>query len=741
MWDALTLTVEQAFGELLRSQGDLDRAFPMLVHGERIMEAALGPNHLQVADALIPIGECYEARRQYADAESVFHKAFEIRQKALGPAHPAVAKTLAYAAGLYRIQGRFADADGLYQRALSGLEKTLGPDHPDTAEATLDLAANYFAWDKPDQAGPLFDRGMDSLRRRLASGAAYMSERDRLDFLSSAPDAYPLYYSFVYAYRERKTELAGKMYDLLLAERGFAASSAAALRAKIFATGDKQALDLFDQLSAKKTRLAAIAAAPQGDAEEWRRSVSQLQQEANDIEENLTRRSVALKESKAEAGVTWHDVQKALQPGEAAVEYVRFDVDDGKGRTGRDNYAALVLTREGAPKLIAVGDAVADETPVRDLYNVQSGATRGVKKVETAAAGAAAASVTAPGAYNAFWKPIEPALAGAKRVYVASDGILNQFPIGLFPDGAGSYLMEKYDIRQLNSTKDLLRSAAAAQSNTAVLMGNPNFDLTEAGQRAALAKIGGGGAAARPQGPAGSAAEATPANLASGAGASDSGKLPPLPGTQTEVEAIAKTFQTAGWQVTMLTGDLALEEALMRQRGPRVLHIATHGFFLSSQQAQNQAGHGAMHVNDPMLNSGLFFAGADRALSGAGAAAGLEDGVLTSAEATQLDLEGSELVVLSACETGRGQQQNGEGVFGLRRALEEAGASAVLMSMWPVPDRETQELMTLFYGKWLGGADKHDALRQAQFEERAVVRQRYGKDLPFYWGAFVLVGR
>jgi CHAT domain-containing protein len=115
--------------------------------------------------------------------------------------------------------------------------------------------------------------------------------------------------------------------------------------------------------------------------------------------------------------------------------------------------------------------------------------------------------------------------------------------------------------------------------------------------------------------------------------------------------------------------------------------------------------------------------------------------VLTAYEASQLDLQNTELVVLSACETGLGQQSNSEGVFGLRRGLQEAGADAVMMSMWSVPDRETQELMALFYAKWLGGLEKPEALRQAQLQERATVRQRYGKDLPYYWAAFVLVSR
>ena len=119
----------------------------------------------------------------------------------------------------------------------------------------------------------------------------------------------------------------------------------------------------------------------------------------------------------------------------------------------------------------------------------------------------------------------------------------------------------------------------------------------------------------------------------------------------------------------------------------------------------------------------------------------MEDGILTAFEATQLNLQGTELVVLSACETGLGKAQNGEGVFGLRRALQEAGAEAVLMSMWSVPDEETRELMTLFYQKWLAGTEKHEALRQAQQEMRAKVKAREGRDAPFFWGAFVLVGR
>jgi CHAT domain-containing protein len=143
-----------------------------------------------------------------------------------------------------------------------------------------------------------------------------------------------------------------------------------------------------------------------------------------------------------------------------------------------------------------------------------------------------------------------------------------------------------------------------------------------------------------------------------------------------------------------------------------------------------------------MLRSGLYFAGADRTLAGKANAKDLDNGVLTALEAANLNLQGTELVVLSACNTGQGEVKNGEGVFGLRRALEEAGAQNVLMSLWSVPDKETLALMKSFYGRWLAGTEMHDALKQAQLELREKVKAAHdGRDLPYYWGAFVLVGR
>jgi len=336
--------------------------------------------------------------------------------------------------------------------------------------------------------------------------------------------------------------------------------------------------------------------------------------------------------------------------------------------------------------------------------------------------------------YKAMWAPLESKLAGAKCVFVSPDGLLNQISLAAVPTADGKLLIEKYDVRVVLSTKDLLRQKAANTNRTAVLIGDPQFDLTEQQQRTALAEARNG--TYRGATVATVAANET-ASVGRGMRSQDQrGKpLSRLPATADEVKSIESLLAGAGWSAETFTGPQALEEAVKGVKGTRLLHIATHGFFEPDQAGGGSSGN----LEDAMLRSGLYFAGANRVLTGGRASADLEDGVLTAYEATGLNLQGTELVVLSACETGLGETTNGEGVFGLRRALQEAGAQAVLMSMWKVPDEETRQLMTLFYKKWLAGKDKPTALREAQLELRQDVIRRWQQDRPHDWAAFVLV--
>jgi CHAT domain-containing protein len=333
----------------------------------------------------------------------------------------------------------------------------------------------------------------------------------------------------------------------------------------------------------------------------------------------------------------------------------------------------------------------------------------------------------APAADSPFWKPLESVLAQSKRIYLSPDGVLNLIAWDVLPGKQGRSLIGDHDIRVVGSTRDLLRSRPRREERSAVLIGNPDFGLVESRHEASARSV-------RVRGE----PEAGARNVRSVARLGP--ELDPLPGTKQELRSIQSKLRQAGWRVELFSDARALEETVKAVRAPGVLHLATHSFFLDDPGGSTGTGDVTGSIlEDPMLRSGLYFSGANRVLSGKSASATLDDGLLTAYEAAGLNLNGTSLVVLSACETGLGQVEHGEGVFGLRRAFQVAGASGVMMSLWAVPDKETQELMTLFYARWLAGSPSVEALRQAKLELRERVRKRYGRDLPFYWGSFVLV--
>ena len=728
---------------LYQEQGKYAEAEPLLRRSLLIREKALGPEHPDVAASLNALALVCEQQGKYAEAVPLYARSLAIREKALGPEHPDVAASLNNLARDYENQGKYADAEPLYKRSLAIREKTLGHDHPEVGFSLSNLATLYYAEGNSAQAEAYFEAALRNISKQFENNFTYMSEKDRLEFLSTVRPTFDAYMSFCLARCAADAGLVGSMYDLLLWEKGIVGTSAAALRAQVADGGDAEAVAIFDRLAAKKRESARLASArPDG----WEQLQKRVDDEANDLEQQLARRVSSIGEQRSAARASWRDVQKKLQPGEAAVEIVRFHFNDGKHWTRRFNYVALILTAqsEAAPAMVALGEARELEgDPLRE-YRMRvglraNGTARGVAAVEKNENGGVAPKMSF---FDAFWKPLEPALKGVERIYFSPDGALNQVALGDVAGGDGQFLMEKYDLRIVSSTKDILGGPRKATTNdSAVLVGNPAFDLDEAQQRTALESLHAAPAATDAAPEAQEIASLRSREL-------ESGKLDPLPGTQIEVEEIATMLEKQRWQAHLYTREHALKETVMEVKGPRVLHLATHGFFEPDQQKadqresdQHSATEQPANVEDPMLRSGLFFAGANRRLSGHATPADFDDGVLTAYEASQLNLQGTELVVLSACETGLGEVAAGEGVFGLRRALQVAGADSVLMSMWAVPDKETQELMVLFYEKWLAGEDKHVALRKAQLEMRARVKVRYGEDRPQYWGAFVLVGR
>jgi CHAT domain-containing protein len=324
-----------------------------------------------------------------------------------------------------------------------------------------------------------------------------------------------------------------------------------------------------------------------------------------------------------------------------------------------------------------------------------------------------------------LFDPLLDAIGQCERIFLSPDGVLNRLPFEILPLDDGRRLIDAFTVSYLSAGRDAIRfDAGAGTPSGSLVVADPDFDLaaasgssdahvaTTSAPRSANAQVAP---------PAGETLRASGVHFSR------------LPGTRVEGERIARLLG-----VTPLFGTDAVESAIKNVRSPLVLHIATHGFFLTDRPDEGAAaepeGRLGGRIENPMLRSGLALAGANTWLDGGLLPSAAEDALLNGEDVSALDLISTELVVLSACDTGLGDVTAGEGVFGLRRAFVLAGARTLIMSLWKVPDQQTQELMAEFYDRILAGAPRAAALRAAQLAIKAVHPD------PLYWGAFICQG-
>lgn len=344
------------------------------------------------------------------------------------------------------------------------------------------------------------------------------------------------------------------------------------------------------------------------------------------------------------------------------------------------------------------------------------------QKADEASSTAATAALARAGEAlrQAIWDPVARHLAGATLILIVPDGALHQVDFAALAVAGGRFLVEEVPPMQLlSAARDLLErrsdpdGAARPRSHGVLALGSPDFNARVSGTTAGTDGLG------VLRGGAESCAALRDVDWA------------PLPEAIREVEAITSIMKDRE-PVTALTGAQATVEALLRQAsGRRILHIATHGFFLGS------CGEAAAN---PLLLSGLVLAGANATEEGEGSRVRGE-GILTAEGIAAADLRSVDLAVLSACDTGRGEVAVGEGVFGLRRALEIAGVRTVVMSLWPVPDRQARRWMVDFYrAHVIDGATPSDAARRASLTLLEDLRARSLPTHPYMWTGFVVAG-
>jgi CHAT domain-containing protein/Tfp pilus assembly protein PilF len=706
---------------LYASQGKYGEAEPLFKRALAIREKVLGKDHPDTAASLHNLAGLNVSLGRYGEAEPLYKRALDIREKALGKDHPSTAQSLNYLAFLYYKLGKYGEAEPLYKRALAIREKALGNDHLDTADSLDDLAALYTAKGDLAQAVTVQSRANSVSERNLALNLGAGSERQKLAYLalfSEQTDFTLSLHSQAVPHDPRALDLA---FTTLLRRKGrgldVMANTIAALRRR--AAPEDQAL--FDQLTEARSQLAVLTLKGAGtdNPQAYRARLKLLADIVEELESTLSARSP---EFRAQVQpVTPAAVQAALPADSALIEFAVFTPRDLRNNRKKlpPRYLAYLLAARGEPRLIDLGEAVPIDRAItawrRALRNPRrSGVKRLARAVDE--------------------KVMRPVLGLAqsgsgetRRLLIAPDGLLNLVPFAALVDRQGRYLIERYSISYLTSGRDLLRSALDRPvEQRAVIVADPAY-----GQLARAVASSGRDVGLPPGLPQSSGAQLNLSQV----------YFPPLIGTADEAQALRAILP----QATVLTGEQATETALKGLHSPRILHVATHGFFLRDQELELIGGRdmGAVTVRsvifadqpveNPLLRSGLALAGVNRRL---GRTDQGDDGVLTALEAAGLDLWGTKLVVLSACDTGVGEVKNGEGVFGLRRALALAGAETQLMSLWPVSDVGTRELMIEYYKGLQRGEGRGDGLRRVQLE---MLKGKYRRH-PFYWASFIQAG-
>jgi CHAT domain-containing protein/Flp pilus assembly protein TadD len=704
--------------ELYRVQGRYEEAEPLILRALEIHEGELGANHPDTALSLNNLAELYESQGRYEDAEPLLRRALDIWKSELGTNHPKTATSLSNLAGLYQSQGRYEDAEPLYRRALDIKESELGANHPDTATSLNNLAELYRVQGRYEEAEPLILRALDiweselganhpntatslnnlavlswnqgryeealaylkqgitteeSVLQRNLVGGSDANKRDYLATMAETLDA-----SITLSLRDlpdnsQATQLA---LSTIIQRKGRILDLFTNLRSQF--NDDPETLDLFNELKTVTSQLTALTYNPPPtlSPETLRTQRQNLETRFQELEDTLSRRSRDFANLTASPSVS--DLQAALPTNTALVEFIRYQT------AGQQHYAAYILHPDGRINGIDLGSAEKIDQTAEHFSAALNDPNTPKGQVKT----------TGNDLEQLIIAPIRQHLGDTTTLFLSPDGALNQIPFEALVDESGNYLVEHYQFRYLTSGRDLMRlTHEGSPINSAALVGDPTYGV--AGTQIAQA-------------------DTRSIDF-------ENRIFPRLPGTQQEVEQIAALLPNASLYTESNATELAIKTAVAQPDPIGILHIATHGFFEPASETEN-----------PLLSSGLILAGA-----AAGGQSGTDqDGILSALEVTGLELSNTQLVVLSACQTGLGEASTGEGLYGLRRALVLAGARSQVISLWKVDDTATQKLMVDYYNRLIAGTPRDEALRATQ---RAFIADpEYSH--PYYWAAFIASG-
>ena len=774
-----------------------DKAEQLYLQALAIRKKAFGEKHRLIASSMDDLAQLYMATGKYDQAEQLFLQALEIRKNTVHEKHPAYAVNLDNLAVLYEILGKYDLAEKYCRQALDIDKEVLGIHHPLYSTTLRHLASILAATGRTKESASLLLQSAQLQWQHLTENFPIMSDQQKQQFLSQSRFVQSEELSSL-AFQDKGADPKDGLQGVLLSKDLLfeaARQESGALTAAVN-SGSPAWQEKWNNREKLRHEFASLAildmsdtSRPPSTAAADREHMRQLADQIEALNQKLRRDNPKYAELAPLQMVTVADVAAALRPGEALLEYIEYRPRDFTARKWGDPHYGVFILLGGTGEVTTVdlGSAAAINQDVQmfrariisAISNFRSlqPSQHEVRDSESGIADSSSAL------RSLVWQPLEKQLAGVKRVYVGPDGLLSLIPFEAMakPSGTGGwrYLVEDKEIVYVGTGRDLARLAInrrteSADTKSAIFVSDPDFNASQQRIAESVAGVKTRGAAIVYLAPPKKAAPTQTKATLGGSRDSDAHCQIPTGWPQDAInyldkqltEPVRSLLRRLGWSVATLTHDGAVEEAVLKIDSPRIVQFATHGFYLECP-ANGQT------WDNPLLRSGMVMAGAntwpkehavfykvgnDLLTESQARALGLTDeeldkakivvldGILTAYEVSGINLHGTDLVNLTACETGLGEVTP-DGVAGLRQAFLLAGARSLTMSMWEVPAEETGAEVNDFYNLWLVGVGKvartrtrYEAFRSAQLTALKAARQQYGGGHPFYWAGVVYVG-
>ena len=725
----------QNLGIVYTKMYKLELAEKYLVEALELRKRIFQSDNPEVAVSYANLAELLLLRGRHLEAESLYTQAIPISND-----HERLPMMMGLA-NLYRDNASYVKAESLYKHTESLWHHFSGVAHPQLADF-LESYSLYFRYQGNTVKAVMYARLALHMRRELFTiGASVMSERDALTYSSFINRSLSNYLSCTL---KGKSEFMASdaLPDWVLSSKGVVSDLVFERRRKQFAPRDSFGTAIEKRLRNAQVALVRLYAGELENLgpETHKRKLDSLSTLCNKLESQNARRSAGFRKQKDYQNVTAKRIASLLPPRSTLVEYLKWDYLKLKSNTTIAHYLAVVLDRKNKPHIADLGEADRIDRAINRyrqhlIVLSEKLAKSGLPVTDhDQVEYASAASVL----YKLVWQPVETHIKDQATVFIAPDGGLNLVSFAGMLNEQGEYLIEKYPLHYLSAGRDLVRLKDRETSGTGLIaFGDPDYDAS------VVMRLGEGTENALNFSAPVERSNAN--NVRSACGTLREIKVGRLFDTRQEVVAIAEYWKQDYHTepAVIYTDSRASEENFrMNSHGKRVIHLATHGYFIQSnclpkQQRKSLRSDVTYTGENPLLLSGLFLAGSN--LHGVGSEdIQAEDGIVTALEVSAMDLSGTDLVVLSACETGLGEVRQGEGVYGLRRAFQIAGARTIVSALWRVPDSETKSLMKAFYAQ--KGTTYPELMQKVALQHIHDLRLIGRPTHPYSWGGFIATG-